>query len=62
MTNNPGVITISEMPMTMTRKPMAQTTATATSDSMISLRPAFLALPECFMRAQDRLLALGGKG
>ncbi len=51
MTNNPGTITISEMAMTMTRKPMAQTTTTAISDSRITLNAAFLALPECFMAA-----------
>jgi hypothetical protein len=44
------------------KAPNAQTTSSTTNDNRISLKAAFLALPECFMQAEGKVYVAPVKG
>ncbi len=52
--HTPATAGIISRPAPGTRKPSAPIAASTGSESAISLRPAFLALPECFIRRQPK--------
>jgi hypothetical protein len=44
------------------KAPSAQTTTSTINDSKMSLKAAFLAMPECFMQPKGKVYAPWGKG